>query len=536
MHNSTLSTKRSVGAIIATCALLVSACGSGSSTTPRQRNTALPTAIPVKHERSTVCTNFYGAYNKDISANGAEVTLRFCPDATRYVLTWADGSSTAAQVSPESDRVTISGQDFISKGKLTVQVFRDALSSEDSSIVSSVPLGYFELSTKTIDGSTQLTGYWIARANDTLMNQLSRHEVAGFESMPIFLGHVFDQLIWFTRERCRATLPSSESEAFNLQMSYETFATTFTGWTGRASIIAKNAQAPLATRRAQFRAFNNFQKKIAESSLESENGSTFEGSCTTTVEPLEDTLTEEKKKDLAESAPVLREASRAFDAAVCTGSYTSGTANELLLKVMEKVTDSTHWRFSEEPDKGALEAAHFRLMYFSFVGQEIQGTVSNFYGCGHQSWGQEVWTEQQIDWHINPTTTSSTSTSTTPIAGEKSVDIIVGEETATTVIGNVQQLPEVPSTVSKNVQAVQVPPALVVGRKLSHRNIATLAGVTIKKGSTLRVVSAKSSQKFCRNGKTAVTGRAVGKCQLSVSIVRNKKVVRTTALTLQVGK
>ena len=521
-----------VGAVAG--ALLLGACGSANSAPSRQRNTALPTAIPVKYERSTVCTNFYGAYNKDMSADGAEVTLRFCPDATRYVLEWADGSSNAAQVNAQNDRVTIPGQDFISKGKLKVQVFRDALSAEDSSIIASVPLGNFELITNTIDGSTQLIGNWIAMANHTFMYGVSRNQVAAFSAMPIFIGHVFDQLIWFTRDRCRATMPSSESEAFNLQMSYETLPTTYTGWAGTASVMAKNANAPLANRRAMFRSFNLFQQWISGTSVESTNAATFTSSCSEVVEPLADSLTEVEKKNLEVAAPLLRQASREFDAAVCRGSYYSENVAQLLATVLETVPQVTYWRFSNEPDKGALEAAQFRLMYFGFMASEIQGTISNFYGCGHQSWGQEVWTEQQIDWYLNPTTTSSpvtTSTSTSTTGAP-----ISGQEPASPSPENTSTLPENSAISSKNVQAVQVPPALVVGRKLSNRNIATLAGLAIPKGNTLKVTVAKGSQTICKASNTAVTGKLAGTCQLKVGVLKRKKIVKTSVLTLQVGK
>ena len=76
--------------------LLLSSCGGSSSS--RQRNVAIQPTIPTEFVRSTVCTNFYGAYQKDMAADNAAVTLKFCPDATRYELKWGQAESASFEV------------------------------------------------------------------------------------------------------------------------------------------------------------------------------------------------------------------------------------------------------------------------------------------------------------------------------------------------------------------------------------------------------------------------------------------------------
>lgn len=508
--------------------LFIASCGGGSSDTVRQRNSALPAAIPVQHERSTVCTNFYGAYQKDMSANGAEVTLRFCPDATRYVLTWEDGTKTVGQVTPESSQVKISGQDFISKGVLNVEVLRDSFSEDGQSVIGSILLGDYSLTTQNVDGKVLLKSSWNA---DNYLLAMRPLPVA---AMPLYLAHVFDQIVWYSRERCRAEMPSSESEAFNLQMSYQSLQTSFLGWLGSTSSEAKNARSSLADRRMVFRALSVFKNNISGTSLESSEAYVFDAVCSGVVPPFAPVLTETNLLALKDSAPDLRNAMRAFDASLAGGSHFSAKAVDLMFKIKGKVPEAAWWRLSNEPDKGALEAAHLRLDFFSEVGRIVGGDLFGLYGKGRQSWGQQVWTDAQIENYLNPTTTTTSTSTSVVVQGSEAptptsvVDQEVGESK-----GASNAVPVVPGVPA--VSALKAPVYLRVGSQLPSKTVAVLSGLSQKKGQVIRVTVQKKSLKNCKVSKAKVMGTRAGPCGMKVSLVRGKKVVASAVLTLEVA-
>ena len=541
MINLKPSTALSRGALGVASLFVIASCGGGSSDTARQRNSALPTMIPVQHERSTVCTNFYGVYQKDMSANGAEVTLRFCPDATRYVLTWEDGAKIVGQVTPQSDQVKISGQDFISKGLLNVAVHRDLFSEDGQNLMGSIALGDYSLTTQNMDGKVFLKGSWNADGYRLALQPLP------VTAMPLYLAHVFDQIVWYSRERCRAEMPSSESEAFNLQMSYQSLQRSFLGWMGSTSIDAKNARSTLAERRMVFRALNMFQVSISGTSLDSEEAYVFNTDCKGEVAPYAPDITEENLLAMKSAAPALRDAMRAFDASLVAGSHYSAKASELILKIRETVPEAAWWRLSGEPDKGALEAAHLRLHFFSEVGPVVGGDLLGLYGKGRQSWGQQVWTDAQIDNYLNPTTTSTSPPTSVVVQGSEAptptsvVDQGSEAPSATSVVNQgagesksvteaVPALPGVPAA-----SALKAPVYMRVGSQLPTKTVAVLSGLSQKKGQAVRVTVQKKSQKNCKVSRSKLMGMRAGQCGMRVSLVKGKKVFASAMLTLEVA-
>jgi hypothetical protein len=364
--------------------LLLSSCGGSSSS--RQRNIAVKPTIPTEFVRSTVCTNFYGAYQKDMAADNAAVTLKFCPDATRYELKWGEAESASFEVNANDPTLVISGSDFISKGPLNVKVFRDLMGAEDK-VIASAPLGQFELRVVEVDGESRLSGTWNTKISDDFLLETSKGGAFSFRSSPLYLSYFFDQLIWFQRDRCRDVVPESESEAFNLEFKFISLHSTITGWLGRASIHAKNAQESLADRRTMFRGYNFIQQQNSNEQVQSSSSfSTFE-SCSEKVAPLTNEMSDEEKQKMADIAPLLRETIRKVDSNSCAANQYDHRA--AAGKIAEAVPQFVNWRFSSEPDKAALEVAQFRLEMLT-GGFADFSAPNEFHLCDYRAWGQEV--------------------------------------------------------------------------------------------------------------------------------------------------
>ena len=364
--------------------LLLTSCG-GSSTS-RQRNVAVKPTIPTEFVRSTVCTNFYGAYQKDMAADNAAVTLKFCPDATRYELKWGEAESASFEVDENDPHLVISGSDFISKGPLNVKVFRDLIGAEDK-VIASAPLGQFELRIVEVDGESRLSGTWNTKISDDFLLETSKGGAFSFRSSPLYLSYFFDQLIWFQRDRCRDVIPESESEAFNLEFKFRSLQSTITGWLGRASIHAKNAQESLADRRTMFRGYNlMYQQSSNEQVQSSSSFSTFE-SCFEKVAPLINEMSDEEKQKMTDIAPLLRDTIRKVDSDSCAANQYDH--REATSKILGAVPQFVNWRFSSEPDKAALEVAQFRLEMLTGSFDEFSAP-NEFHLCDYRAWGQEV--------------------------------------------------------------------------------------------------------------------------------------------------
>ena len=364
--------------------LLLTSCG-GSSTS-RQRNVAVKPTIPTEFVRSTVCTNFYGAYQKDMAADNAAVTLKFCPDATRYELKWGEAESASFEVDENDPHLVISGSDFISKGPLNVKVFRDLIGAEDK-VIASAPLGQFELRIVEVDGESRLSGTWNTKISDDFLLETSKGGAFSFRSSPLYLSYFFDQLIWFQRDRCRDVIPESESEAFNLEFKFRSLQSTITGWLGRASIHAKNAQESLADRRTMFRGYNlMYQQSSNEQVQSSSSFSTFE-SCSEKVAPLINEMSDEEKQKMTDIAPLLRDTIRKVDSDSCAANQYDH--REATSKILGAVPQFVNWRFSSEPDKAALEVAQFRLEMLTGSFDEFSAP-NEFHLCDYRAWGQEV--------------------------------------------------------------------------------------------------------------------------------------------------
>ncbi|MEI8398749.1 MAG: hypothetical protein WCG33_06345 [Actinomycetes bacterium] len=370
--------------------LLLSSCG-GSSTT-RQRNGVIQPTIPTEFVRSTVCTNFYGAYQKDMAADNAAVTLRFCPDATRYELKWGEGESASFKVDKNDPQLVISGSDFISKGPLVVTVFRDRLGEGDS-ILASAPLGEFELSVVDADGESRLSGTWDTRISYTFLDGLSRTGGFSFVSSPLYLSYFFDQLIWFQRDRCRDVIPESESEAFNLEFKYKGLDATIRDWLGRAMLIAKGAQQTMSARHTMYSGYNPLKTLASNVDVRNLNAFSAFESCTAKVAPLTKEMSDEQKQTMTDIAPLLRDTIRKVDSDSCAANQ--DVRHEATAKILEAVPQFVDWRFSSEPDKAALEVAQFRLEMLTANFDDFY-EPNQFHICKYRAWGQEVQDPQEV--------------------------------------------------------------------------------------------------------------------------------------------
>lgn len=364
--------------------LLLSSCGGSSSS--RQRNIAVQSAIPTEFVRSTVCTNFYGAYQKDMAADNAAVTLKFCPDATRYELKWGEAESASFEVNANDPTLVISGSDFISKGPLDVKVFRDRLGAEDK-VIASAPLGHFELRVVEADGESRLSGTWNTKISNDFLKELNRSLGFSFHSSPLYLSYFFDQLIWFQRDRCREVVPESESEAFNLEFKFESDIITIIGWLGQASIHAKNAQESLTDRRTMFRAYNLIQQLSNIEETEDSRAFSSIKSCVGKAAPFAKEFSDEQRQKMTDIAPLLRETIRKVDSNSC--ALNQNAHRDATYKIFQAVPQFVNWRFSSEPDKAALEVAQLRLQMLTgdFAGFS---QPNEFHICDYRAWGQEV--------------------------------------------------------------------------------------------------------------------------------------------------
>ena len=370
--------------------LLLSSCGGSSSS--RQRNVAIQPTIPTEFVRSTVCTNFYGAYQKDMAADNAAVTLKFCPDATRYELKWGEAESVSFGVNANNPALVISGSDFISKGPLVVKVFRDRLGT-DNEVLASAPLGQFELKVVDADGEARLSGTWNTGITFSFLYQLARSDGFSFQSSPLYLSYFFDQLIWFQRDRCRDAVPESESEAFNLEFRIDTLPRTILNWLGYAQLAAKGAQAPLATRRSMFAEYNLLRSLDSVTKAEDSNAFSTIESCTKKVAPLTKQLSDEDKQKMSDVAPLLRDTIRQVDKNSCAGNQS--VHSEAAGEIFKAVPQFTDWRFSSEPDRAALEVAHFRLQMLTMKFGDFSAP-NQFHLCEYRAWGQEVQDPQEV--------------------------------------------------------------------------------------------------------------------------------------------
>jgi len=327
-----------------------------------------------------------------MAADNAAVTLKFCPDATRYELKWGQAESASFEVNADDPTLVISGSDFISKGPLDVKVFRDRLGEGDSALASA-PLGEFELKVVDADGESRLSGTWNTGISYSFLEKLGRSDGFSFRSSPLYMSYLFDQLIWYQRDRCRDAVPESESEAFNLEFRFVSLPRTIISWLGAAQIAAKNAQAPLVDRRNMFRAYNLVQSLGSNEQVDNPNAfSTFE-SCTEKVAPLTKELSDEDKQKMSDIAPLLRETIRKVDNNSCAGNQSVHrvATNE----VFQAVPQFTNWRFSSEPDKAALEVAQFRLQMLTMNFDDFY-EPNQFHICKYRAWGQEVQDPQEV--------------------------------------------------------------------------------------------------------------------------------------------
>lgn len=458
--------------------LLLSSCGGSSSS--RQRNIAVQSAIPTEFVRSTVCTNFYGAYQKDMAADNAAVTLKFCPDATRYELKWGEAESASFELNANDPTLVVSGSDFISKGPLDVKVFRDRLGT-DKKVLASAPLGQFELGVVEVDGESRLSGTWKTSINDQFLKQLNRSEGFSFLSSPLYLSYFFDQLIWFQRDRCRDVVPESESEAFNLEFEFESELITIIGWLGRASIHAKNAYESLADRRTMFRAYNLIQQLSSIEETEDSRAFSSIKSCAGKAAPFAKEFSDEQRQKMTDIAPLLRETIRKVDSNSC--ALNQNAHRDATYKIFQAVPQFVNWRFSSEPDKAALEVAQLRLQMLT---GDFDGfsQPNEFHICDYRAWGQEVLKDSLVPAFGAVIRTADGFTSEIQNYNsdfQYSANMIDGSasiEGSLVVVAGIQ--PDTEATVSVGTARAGYAPGLgtVTGSSLQFGNVPTFGSVT----------------------------------------------------------
>lgn len=534
--------------------VLASACGVQEPGAERVRNSQGVSPTVVDFERSTSCTNFSGAYNADMGDPNAAVTMTFCPDATSYVASWANGNVMEARISPEKRTLRISGSDFVNFGPLSVRVYRDVAYPSPESIIN-VPLGDFALRVELEGGQARLKGTWYTTLQREFMESLGRGPVS-LESLVSYVGYQFDSMYWFERNRCSPEPEGTESEKFNLQFSVSGRYLSVVQAMGSAQVAAKNAQASLAGRRSVFRRLNLLQQEYQRMLEGSPNGYLFNSAtCVAVDQPAPPPLSPEKAAELKELAPKLRELSRTLDARLCSPDSTTSDDGSLrgeFINIFNAVSfvpdpenhpeitrsDATLWSQTSEPDREALEVAQWRL-YIHLVVSENLTSGQFLYSCPWSSWGHEVLSAAAAENYWNPTTTTSSTTTSNPPDESNSVESNSAGTVPDVVVptSGGEQL-SAPSTTQVATDSNVVPPSspvLTVGSSVKVKALALLAGLKVMPRDFIKVTILRPSGKVCRAQKGAVKGLKAGVCKMSIVVRTPGKDRRVSTLSLDVS-
>jgi hypothetical protein len=516
--------------------LVVASCGGKESDTSRSRNEALPQQSAPVFYRSTVCTNFFGAYKKDMAAPGAEVTLRFCPEATKIVLQFGNENAIATDITTGDPQITIDGSSFIERGPLSVSVWREFIPADRTSDeIVSVPLGDFVLSTASVEGATRLVGTWSTDLSRGFLERTSRsQEILDARGMIFYTAQLFDRYFWFARDRCRALAALPESEAFNLEFEGTGLMPSLQGILGQAYLIARGPWVPSSVRGEIMLRLNSVSEDISNMT-EGVVLDDFPGSCgaVRVDPPLE--ITDEQKSNFEEAAPLLRKAITDVHANLCLedpSRINLDAYKNQYLGVLGLVKRFELWRYSEEPDRGALESAQVRLQLLVGITGANWPLIRPTYGCEFQSWGQQVWTETQLNEYYNPTVVTSVpdttiaQTTSSQATGVASVSEVVTPQAAA---------PLQPSVAAPAPVLVPSKSLFSVGQKMKFKTVSVLAGLTLKKGNTVKVSVVAASKKMCKVSKATVVASKVGTCSLRVSVLQGKKTLKKATVSVNIG-
>jgi hypothetical protein len=535
--------------------LVVASCGGGESDTSRSRNEVLPQQSAPVFYRSTVCTNFFGAYKKDMAAPSAEVTLRFCPEATKIVLQFGNENAIATDITTGDPQITIDGSSFIERGPLSVSVLREFNpKGDDSDDIVSVPLGDFVLSTASVEGETRLVGTWSTDKSRGFLTKTSRSPaILDTRGIVFYTAQLFDKYFWFARDRCRGLTALPESEAFNLEFEGTGLAYSLQGILGAGQLIGKYAFAESSTRQEVFKLLNSVSLDISNM-IKGVMLNNFLGSCDAVrVDPSLE-ITNQQKSDFEKAAPLLRKAISDVHTNLCledpsqidVSAYAQQYAG-----VLELVKRFELWRYSDEPDRGALESAQVQLQLLVGITDANWPLIRPTYGCEFQSWGQQVWTATQLNEYHNPTvvtslpdTTIAQTTLETQAGANGSTETTIAQTTSSQATG-VASVSEVvtPQAVAPLQPSVAAPaPVLVptkslfsVGQKMKFKTVSVLAGLTLKKGNTVKVSVVAASKKVCKASKATVVASKVGTCSLRVSVLQGKKTLKKATVSITIG-
>lgn len=561
MNLQTSSRVRNLLIAVLLASLVVASCGGGEADTSRSRNATLPEQATPIFYRSTVCTNFFGAYNKDMAAPGAQVTLRFCPEATKIVLKFGNEDAIATDITTGDPQITIDGSSFIERGSLQVSVYREFIPvGKTFDDLTSLPLGQFVLSTASIENETRLVGTWSTTEPKKFL-ELTTEADRGLDSrgLMFYTAQLFDQYYWFARDRCRSLTSLPESEAFNLEFTETGLVTSLTILLGTSSIMAKNAQASLAIRRAMFQQLNLVQQELNEDSQFSDFSTSCEGNRSDRA--LE--ITDEQKSNFKTAAPLLRKVITDVHTNLCIENPSQINLNSFADQyesVAELVKFFALWRYSDEPDRGALESAQVRLALLVRNAGVDWSRIRPTYGCEFRSWGQEVWTTSQLNEFYNPTVITSApeisapdlSVPDTSASGQSNEQAGANAITETTIAQTASSQATVetpksqvvtPAAVAPLQPQVAAPepvivaskPLLTLGRKMKFKTVSVLAGLTLKKGNTVKVAVVAASKSVCKVSKATVMATKTGTCSLRVSVLQGKKTLKRATVSVVIG-
>ena len=82
---------------------------------------------------------------------------------------------------------------------------------------------------------------------------------------------------------------------------------------------------------------------------------------------------------------------------------------------------------------------------------------------------------------------------------------------------------------------VAAKPLLTVGKKMKFKTVSVLAGLTLKKGNTVKVAVVAASKSVCKVSKATVMATKAGTCSLRVSVLQGKKTLKRATVSVVIG-
>jgi hypothetical protein len=425
----------------------------------------------------------------------------------------------------------------------------------------SVPLGDFVLSTASVEGETRLIGTWSTDEPRALLQRISTSE-SERSSLMFYVAQLFDRYFWFARDRCRSLTALPESEAFNLEL-IATGSPNSSPETGPIVSLLEVLNIPILLTKSFLLSQRQRQEwflkwgRVRDGLFPLTEGVVLNDFSTPCNEvrvdpPLE--ITDEQKSHFEEAAPLLRKAITDVHANLCLEDPSQINVSAYAQQyagVLELVKRFELWRYSDEPDRGALESAQVQLQLLVGITDANWPLIRPTYGCEFQSWGQQVWTATQLNEYYNPTvvtslpdTTIAQTTLETQAGANGSTETTIAQTTSSQATG-VASVSEVvtPQAVAPLQPSVAAPaPVLVptkslfsVGQKMKFKTVSVLAGLTLKKGNTVKVSVVAASKKVCKVSKATVVASKVGTCSLRVSVLQGKKTLKKATVSVNIG-